>query len=82
MDIFIWIILGLVIGWIAARMEKYGNATTRDLLMGVIGAIIGGLIVSYVGRYGFTTINLSGILVSVIGATVLIYIGRMFRRSG
>ncbi len=78
-----WIILGGLAGWIAsiitkrnARMGAFAN-----IIVGVVGAFIGGFIVNLVGGRGVTGFNLWSLLVSVLGAVVLLWIVNLFARK-
>ncbi len=77
---FIWFILiGLCAGWLAGQIMKDGGyGLVGDLIVGVIGAILGGFLI---GLAGFTTTGLLGQLISAtFGAVVLIYLLRKFGR--
>lgn len=79
MNILLWIIFGGLAGWIASVVMKTnsGQGTGADIVMGIIGAVVGGLIMNLLGQAGVTGFNLYSLIVAVIGATVVIYIGRM-----
>ncbi|MBI2414642.1 GlsB/YeaQ/YmgE family stress response membrane protein [candidate division WWE3 bacterium] len=81
MGILLWIVFGAISGWAASViMNTNSNQDTMlDIVMGVIGAIVGGFIMSLVGQTGITGFNLYSFLVAVFGAVVVIYIGRMLR---
>jgi uncharacterized membrane protein YeaQ/YmgE (transglycosylase-associated protein family) len=80
MNILIWIVLGAVSGWIASLIMKSSNGFFEDILLGIIGAFVGGFIMNSFGESGVTGFNLYSIVVSVIGAVILIFIGRMLHR--
>ena len=50
-----------------------------DIVLGVIGAVVGGFLLNLVGQSGVTGFNLYSFVVAVIGAVVVIYLGRMLR---
>jgi len=81
MGIILWIIFGAVAGWIASIIMKTdsGQGTVSDVIMGIIGSIIGGFIMNLLGQSGVTGFNLYSLAVAVVGAIVVIYIGRMIR---
>ena len=81
MNIILWIIFGALAGWIASIIMKTdsGQGTISDIIMGIIGAVVGGFIMNLFGQSGVTGFNLYSLAVSVIGAIVVIYIGRMVR---
>jgi uncharacterized membrane protein YeaQ/YmgE (transglycosylase-associated protein family) len=81
MNLLLWIIFGAISGWIASMIMSSGGGAVWDIVMGILGAIIGGVIMNLIGQPGVNGFNLYSILVSVIGACVLIYISRILRRS-
>jgi uncharacterized membrane protein YeaQ/YmgE (transglycosylase-associated protein family) len=81
MGIILWIIFGGIAGWIAsAIMNTDSSSTMTDIIMGIIGAIVGGFIMEFFGQSGVTGFNLYSLIVAVIGAVVVIYVGRMIRK--
>jgi uncharacterized membrane protein YeaQ/YmgE (transglycosylase-associated protein family) len=83
MDILLWIVMGLVAGWLASVImgTNSSQGMLTDIILGVIGALVGGFIMSVFGQPGVTGLNLYSILVSVLGAVVLIWLGRMLRTA-
>lgn len=75
------ILLGLIAGWLASMIVGTNQGALMDIVFGIVGAIIGGLIMNFFGQPGITGLNLYSIIVSVIGAIVLIWIGRLLRRA-
>ena len=79
---FLWFILiGLAAGWLAGQIMKGGGyGLIGDLIVGVIGAILGGWLF---GLAGFATVGLlAQLIVATIGAIVLILILRLIKRKG
>ncbi len=75
MSIIAWILLGLVSGFIASKIvNKSGEGIALDIVLGVVGAFVGGLLFNLIGNYGVTGFNLWSIFVSVIGAIVVLAI--------
>ena len=83
MNIFIWIIFGAIAGWIASiimrRNKKMG--AIANIVVGIVGAFIGGYIMDYFGTEGVTGFNLNSLLVAIGGAVVLLFIVGLFRRG-
>lgn len=81
MGIILWIIFGALAGWIASMVMKTDQAqgTGMDIVMGIIGAVVGGFIMEFFGKAGVTGFNLYSLIVAVIGACVLIYLARLLR---
>ncbi len=72
MGIFSWIILGLIAGFIASKVvNKTGSGLVMDIVLGVIGAFIGGWVFSYFGHTGVTGLNIPSLIVATIGAIVV-----------
>lgn len=82
MGIILWIVFGALAGWIASLVMRTDSAqgTTTDILLGIVGAIVGGFIMGLIGQQGVTGFNIYSLLVAVFGASVLIYAGRMLHR--
>ncbi len=75
MGVISWIILGLIAGWLAGFfVNKPGSGVFMNIALGIVGAVIGGIIVSALGFSGVTGINIWSIIVSVIGAVVVVWI--------
>lgn len=81
MGIILWIIFGAIAGWIASVIMKTDSSqgTVKDIVMGIIGAIVGGFLMGLVGQSGVNGFNLYSMAVAVIGAIVVIYAGRMIK---
>ena len=80
MGIIAWIVLGLIAGWIASKiMHGEGSGLLMNLVLGVVGAFVGGLLISVVGGVGVTGVNLWSLLVSVLGAVVVLWLYNAFR---
>lgn len=82
MSFLAWIVLGLVAGFIGSKLvNKSGEGLIRDILLGVVGAIVGGYLFNLFGASGVTGLNLYSVLVAVVGAVVfLIVYHAIFRR--
>lgn len=87
LNFIIWIIVGGIIGWVASMiMHTNGQqGTLIDIIVGIVGAFIGGLVLSPL--FGIGTINdgnfsLPALLVSLLGAIILLAVVRLFRRGG
>jgi uncharacterized membrane protein YeaQ/YmgE (transglycosylase-associated protein family) len=75
MSILAWIILGLIAGFVASKLvNKSGSGLVLDLVLGIIGAVVGGFLFNQFGATGVTGLNLYSLLVAVIGAVVVLVI--------
>ena len=68
-----WIIVGIVAGWLAEKIMKRDHGLVTNLIVGVVGAFIGGGVLSLVGMEGNTGIIMS-ILTATLGAVILLFI--------
>ena len=79
MGILTWIVLGLVAGWLASQFMRGGYGLVGDIVLGIVGAIVGGFLCGLIlGRDMVTGFNLESVLVAFLGAVVLIAVSRMF----
>lgn len=75
MSIIGWIILGLIAGFIASHIvNRRGEGLIWDIVLGIVGALVGGWIFAFFGAQGVTGFNLYSMLVAVIGAVVVLVI--------
>jgi uncharacterized membrane protein YeaQ/YmgE (transglycosylase-associated protein family) len=75
MSILAWIVLGLIAGFIASKIfVGSGQGLLMDIVLGIIGAVVGGYLFSALGATGITGFNLWCMFVAVIGAIVLLWI--------
>jgi len=75
MSVIAWIVLGLIAGFIASKIvNKRGEGVLLDIVLGIIGAVVGGWLFHTFGMSGATGVNLYSLLVAVIGAVVVLVI--------
>lgn len=76
MGIIAWVILGAISGWIASIIMKKNESmgAMANIVTGIIGAFIGGMVFNFVGAEKVTGLNVYSILVSVVGACILLWI--------
>ncbi|HEY4403990.1 MAG TPA: GlsB/YeaQ/YmgE family stress response membrane protein [Xanthobacteraceae bacterium] len=73
MSIIAWIVLGLISGFIASKIvNKQGEGLILDILLGVVGAVVGGWLFAFFGASGVTGLNLYSMLVAIVGAIVVL----------
>ena len=80
MNILLWIVLGAVAGWIADMIMKSDHGVIEDIILGVVGAFVGGFILNFLGQSGVTGFNIYSLIVAVVGAVVLIFLGRLIHK--
>lgn len=80
MNFLVWIVFGALAGWIAsmimgtdARQGALGN-----IVVGIIGAFLGGFIMNALGQPGVSGFNLYSAVVAILGAVVLLWLYKMF----
>ena len=75
MSIIAWLILGLVAGFIGSKIvNSSGEGLLLDIVLGVVGAIVGGFLFSLVGAAPVTGFNIYSLVVAVIGSIVVLVI--------
>lgn len=83
MSFLAWLLLGLIAGFIGSKIvNKRGEGVLLDIILGIVGAIVGGWVFSLFGASGVTGFNLYSMIVAVIGSVVVLVIYHaLFRRS-
>lgn len=75
MSILAWLLLGLIAGFIASKIvNKTGEGLFLDIVIGIVGALIGGSLFNTLGGVGVTGFNLWSLFVAVIGAVIALLI--------
>lgn len=75
MSVIAWIILGLIAGFIGSKIvNKSGQGFLMDVVLGIVGAVVGGFIFTFFGAAGVTGLNIYSLIVSVVGAVVVLWI--------
>lgn len=72
MSVVAWLLLGLISGFIASKLVGGSGGLFIDLLLGVVGAFVGGAAFHLIGEVGVTGLNLWSIFVSVVGAAIVL----------
>lgn len=80
-DILLWIIFGGIAGWMANFIVGGENkGCLLNIVIGVAGSVIGGLIFQYFGKQGWTGFDLYSLLVAVVGSIVLVVIVNLLKK--
>ena len=75
MSIIAWLILGLIAGFIGSKIvNKSGQGLLLDIVLGVVGAFVGGFLFSAFGASPVTGLNIYSLIVAVIGAIVVLWV--------
>ena len=82
MSFLAWIILGLIAGFLGSKIvNKTGEGFFLDIILGIVGALVGGWVFSLFGAHGVTGLNVYSLIVAVIGAVVVLMVYHaLFRR--
>lgn len=75
MSMLAWIILGLLAGFVTSKIvSNTGEGTVVDILLGIVGAIVGGWLFNLVGAGGVTGLNIYSLLAAIIGASIVLFL--------
>ncbi len=84
MNFIIWLIVGGIIGWLASIVMKRPEGTILNVVVGIIGAMLGGWFLSPLlgaGTINQNDFSLPGLLVSFLGAIILLAIVNLVQRG-
>jgi len=82
MGIIAWLILGLLAGFIGSKIvNKSGEGILMDILIGVVGAVVGGWVSGFFGFSGVTGLNIPSLIVAVVGSIIFLLVYRAIRRA-
>ena len=75
MSILAWIVLGLIAGFVGSKIvNNSGQGVIVDILLGIVGAVVGGFLFNTFGAAGVTGLNLYSMLVAIVGAVVVLWL--------
>jgi uncharacterized membrane protein YeaQ/YmgE (transglycosylase-associated protein family) len=78
MSILSWILLGLIAGFLASKIvNSSGQGLLLDIVLGIVGAIVGGFLFSLLGVGGVTGFNIYSLIVAVLGSIVVLWLYHM-----
>ena len=82
MGILLWIVFGALAGWIASVIMRTNNSQgmIMDIVLGIVGALVGGLIFNMFGAPGVTGFDIYSLAVATVGSIVLIALSRLVYR--
>jgi uncharacterized membrane protein YeaQ/YmgE (transglycosylase-associated protein family) len=73
MSLLAWVFLGLIAGFIASKIvSRTGQGVVLDIILGIVGAVVGGSLFTTFGMAGVTGFNGYSLLVAVVGAAILL----------
>jgi len=82
MGIVLWVIFGAIAGWIASKIMKTDaeQGALLNIVVGIIGAFVGGFVFSAFGGSDVTGFNLYSLLVAIVGSVILLAIVKAFKK--
>jgi uncharacterized membrane protein YeaQ/YmgE (transglycosylase-associated protein family) len=82
MSFLVWVVLGLLAGFIASKIvNNRGEGLFLDVVLGIVGAVVGGWLFGLFGASGVTGVNLYSLLVAVAGAIAVLLAYHAIRRA-
>jgi uncharacterized membrane protein YeaQ/YmgE (transglycosylase-associated protein family) len=82
MSLFAWLLLGLLAGFIASHLVNHrGEGMILDILLGIVGAIVGGWLAHVLGFVGITRVDLHSLIVATVGSVVFLFGYHAIRRN-
>lgn len=82
MSLFAWLVLGLLAGFIASHLVNHrGEGMVLDVLLGIVGAIVGGWVFHMLGFTGINRLNLYSLLIAVVGSVLFLVVYHGIRRG-
>lgn len=83
MNLIAWLIIGAVAGWLASVVMKTraSQGIFMDIVFGILGAVVGGFVMSMFGAAGITGFNIYSLIVATLGAVLLVWIAKMIRTA-
>ena len=75
MSVIGWIVLGLIAGFVASKIvNSEGQGLLLDIVLGIVGAVVGGFLFHQLGAAGVTGFNIYSMFVAVVGAVVVLVV--------
>jgi uncharacterized membrane protein YeaQ/YmgE (transglycosylase-associated protein family) len=82
MSILAWIVLGLIAGFVGSKLvNRSGEGLILDIVLGIVGAVVGGWLAGFLGLAGVTGLNLYSVLIAIGGAVVVLLVFHAIRRA-
>jgi uncharacterized membrane protein YeaQ/YmgE (transglycosylase-associated protein family) len=80
MGIFAWIIIGLIAGWLAAKITESPHGLIRNLVVGLVGSLLGGILFSRLGVH-IVPDFWGQLITAIVGAVLLLFLLQVIRRA-
>jgi uncharacterized membrane protein YeaQ/YmgE (transglycosylase-associated protein family) len=76
----VWVVIGLIAGWAAGKIMKgSGYGVVMDIILGIVGAVVGGWLMGLLGIYSGSLIGST--IIAIIGAMFLIWLSRLLKKT-
>ena len=83
--IILWILFGAVVGWLASAIvsTNFEQSLLADIVLGIVGAVVGGAVSQFFGGPSVTGFNLISLVIALLGAILVVGISNIvfFRRA-
>ncbi len=81
-NLIVWIIFGALAGWIASIIMRTNaqQGAAANIVVGIVGALIGGFLVQLLGGSGVTGFNFTSLIIAILGAVILLAVVKTFSR--
>jgi uncharacterized membrane protein YeaQ/YmgE (transglycosylase-associated protein family) len=80
LGIFAWIIIGLLAGWLAAKITESPHGLIRNLVVGLVGSLLGGFLFTKLGLHVVPDFW-GELITAIVGAVVLLFVLQAIRRA-
>lgn len=80
MNLVAWVLFGLIVGIVAGAIDDARRGLVNYMLLGVGGALVGGLFSNYIFNTSVSGFNVTAFLIASFGAIILLFLGRAIRR--
>jgi uncharacterized membrane protein YeaQ/YmgE (transglycosylase-associated protein family) len=80
MGIFAWIVIGLIAGWLAAKITESPHGLIRNLVVGLVGSLLGGILFSRLGVH-IVPDFWGQLITAIVGAILLLFLLQVIRRA-
>lgn len=82
MSFLAWIVLGLIAGFVGSKIvNQKGQGVMWDIILGIVGALVGGWLFSMFGASRATGLNLYSLLVAIVGSVIVLVVYHAIRRA-
>lgn len=79
--IIVWIVFGALAGWLTSLIMKTDEqqGAIGNIVLGILGAVVGGLIMNFFGYGGVDGFNLYSLVVAILGSVILVMLFRLVK---